>query len=118
MKSRQFALSHLVRMRAQCSYPGDKGAFAATQAAPAEWTTQAARKTPTSERVEGERLASIESTCSTSTETVMSNVNEGDWVEGEPKWWWKYVMPNESVFWVAVLAAKNRVAEPEPSPWL
>jgi len=48
----------------------------------------------------------------------MSNVNEGDWVEGEPKWWWKYVMPNESVFWVAVLAAKNRVAEPEPSPWL
>jgi len=48
----------------------------------------------------------------------MSNVNEGDWVEGEPKWWLKYVMPSESVFWAAVLAAKGRVAEPEPSPWL
>jgi len=48
----------------------------------------------------------------------MSNVNEGDWVEGEPKWWWKYVMPSESVFWAAVFAAKNRRSEPEPSPWL
>jgi len=48
----------------------------------------------------------------------MSNVNEGDWVEGEPKWWWKYVMPSESVFWAAVLAAKSRGATPEPAPWL
>jgi hypothetical protein len=48
----------------------------------------------------------------------MSDVNEGDWVVGESKWWWKYVMPSESVFWAAVLAAKSRGAEPEPSPWL
>jgi hypothetical protein len=27
-------------------------------------------------------------------------------------------MPNESAFWAAVLAAKSRAADPEPSPWL
>jgi len=47
----------------------------------------------------------------------MSNVNEGDWVEGEVKWWWKYVMPSEATFWGAILAARYRSADPEPSPW-
>ena len=47
----------------------------------------------------------------------MSNLNDGDWVEGEAKWWWKYVMPSESVFWGAILAAKYKAADPEPSPW-
>ncbi|HZP66152.1 MAG TPA: hypothetical protein VFB32_07575 [Rudaea sp.] len=48
----------------------------------------------------------------------MSDVNDGDWVVGEPKWWWKYVMPQEAWFWEAVLVARSRAQDPEPSPWL
>jgi hypothetical protein len=44
----------------------------------------------------------------------MAEVNEGDWVEGAPKWWWKYVFPTPETLWLAVL---NRV-EPGPIPWL
>ncbi len=42
-------------------------------------------------------------------------MNEGDWVEGSPKWWWKYVMPAEDVFWESILAQR---AGPSPEPWL
>ena len=44
----------------------------------------------------------------------MAEVNEGDWVEGAPKWWWKYVFPIPETLWLAVL---TRV-EPVPNPWL
>jgi hypothetical protein len=40
--------------------------------------------------------------------------NEGDWVTGAPKWWWKYVFPTPDNFWSAVL---QRVSGPEPDPW-
>lgn len=29
----------------------------------------------------------------------------GDWVEGEPKWWWKYVYPARDQFWAEMIAA-------------
>jgi hypothetical protein len=44
----------------------------------------------------------------------MAQLNEGDWVEGEPQWWWKYVLPASEKFWVAVLSAR---LDPEPGPW-
>jgi hypothetical protein len=44
----------------------------------------------------------------------MAEVNEGDWVEGAPKWWWKYVFPIPETLWLAVLAR----VEPVPQPWL
>ncbi|HEY2476570.1 MAG TPA: hypothetical protein VGI19_17450 [Candidatus Cybelea sp.] len=34
----------------------------------------------------------------------MTDFNDGDWVEGAAKWWWKYVLPNPASFWQAVLA--------------
>jgi hypothetical protein len=42
------------------------------------------------------------------------SLNEGDWVEGAPKWWWKYVFPTRESFWSNVLA---RASGPEPDPW-
>ena len=39
----------------------------------------------------------------------------GDWVEGEPKWWWKYVYPARDVFWAELIAANF---DPSPQPWL
>jgi hypothetical protein len=53
-----------------------------------------------------------------------SMLNEGDWVEGEPRWWWKYVFPAKIWFWTSALNEKlakdKKVAnlEPEPDPWL
>ena len=44
----------------------------------------------------------------------MAQLNEGDWVEGEPQWWWKYVFPAREKFWLAVLSAN---LGPEPDPW-
>ena len=44
-------------------------------------------------------------------------VNDGDWVEGAEKWWWKYVFPEQGSLWQTVIEAKSTVAEPEPSPW-
>ena len=44
----------------------------------------------------------------------MAQLNEGDWVEGEPQWWWKYVFPARERFWLAVLSAS---LDPEPVPW-
>jgi hypothetical protein len=40
---------------------------------------------------------------------------DGDWVEGAAKWWWKYVLPEQSSFWTEVLAA---AVDPVPVPWL
>lgn len=40
--------------------------------------------------------------------------NEGDWVVGAPKWWWKYVFPLPDNFWTAVL---QRISGPQPDPW-
>lgn len=54
----------------------------------------------------------------------ISMLNEGDWVEGEPRWWWKYVFPSKIGFWISALNEKlakdKKVAnfEPEPEPWL
>lgn len=42
-------------------------------------------------------------------------MNDGDWVEGEPKWWWKYVFPTRERLWLAVLGAR---VGPQPDPWL
>ncbi len=45
----------------------------------------------------------------------MAQLNAGDdWVEGTPKWWWKYVFPNRETLWLAVLTK----VEPDPVPWL
>jgi hypothetical protein len=41
----------------------------------------------------------------------------GDWVEGEPKWWWKYVYPARDRFWAELIASTSK-AEPGPSPWV
>jgi hypothetical protein len=41
----------------------------------------------------------------------------GDWVEGEPKWWWKYVYPARDRFWAELIASTAK-AEPGPSPWV
>ena len=46
----------------------------------------------------------------------MAQLNEGDWVEGAPQWWWKYVIPNPASFWQAVLSIV--AMEPDPHPWL
>ena len=43
----------------------------------------------------------------------MAQLNEGDWVEGEPKWWWKYVFPAKDRFW-QVLAVVTAEAHPDP----
>src|SRR5215470_15596954 len=43
-------------------------------------------------------------------------MNDGDWVEGEVQWWWKYVFPARARFWAAMVAAE-RVEAPEPTPW-
>ena len=43
----------------------------------------------------------------------MAELNDGDWVEGAPKWWWKYVFPNPERFWLQIISL-----EPEPAPWL
>jgi hypothetical protein len=46
----------------------------------------------------------------------------GDWVEGEPKWWWKYVFPTREKFWLSTLNEKitvvNVIDRPPPHPWL
>jgi hypothetical protein len=51
-----------------------------------------------------------------------SMLNDGDWVEGEPRWWWKYVFPSKLRFWLLTLNEKlakdKNFAEPEPDPWL
>jgi hypothetical protein len=39
----------------------------------------------------------------------------GDWVEGEPKWWWKYVFPVRDRFWAQFIASRF---EPSPVPWV
>ena len=41
-------------------------------------------------------------------------MNEGDWVEGEPQWWWKYVFPARSRLWASLLAEH---VTPHPQPW-
>ena len=41
-------------------------------------------------------------------------VNDGDWIEGVPKWWWKYVFPTPETFWLTVF----RGQDPVPQPWL
>ncbi|MGH9612758.1 MAG: hypothetical protein ACRD4P_06750 [Bryobacteraceae bacterium] len=40
-------------------------------------------------------------------------LGDGDWVEGEPKWWWKYVFPAEMEFWSGILQQQD----PIPEPW-
>ncbi|HEY7338946.1 MAG TPA: hypothetical protein VH639_28915 [Bryobacteraceae bacterium] len=40
-------------------------------------------------------------------------LGDGDWVEGEPKWWWKYVFPAEIEFWSGILQQQG----PIPDPW-
>ena len=42
-------------------------------------------------------------------------LGDGDWVEGEPKWWWKYVFPAKAQFWQVLAGMK---AEPHPEPML
>jgi hypothetical protein len=42
-------------------------------------------------------------------------MNEGDWVEGAPKWWWIYVFPARSDFWRLLLRPEKM--GPEPDPW-
>ena len=46
-------------------------------------------------------------------------VNDGDWVEGTPKWWWKYVFPTFDTFYLAVLREQGIGGQdPVPLPWL
>jgi hypothetical protein len=52
----------------------------------------------------------------------MANVtiNDGDWIEGRPQWWWKYVMPAESTFWATIVSQRAQtvaVQGPSPDPW-
>lgn len=37
----------------------------------------------------------------------------GDWVEGKPQWWWKYVFPARGDFWLGVIQRLG----PSPDPW-
>ncbi len=47
-----------------------------------------------------------------------ARINEGDWVEGEPQWWWKYVFPTRAQLWALLVADRFRaVAGPHPEPW-
>ena len=45
-------------------------------------------------------------------------LNDGDWVEGEPKWWWKYVFRAKIRFWNLTLNEKlakdKKVQYPDP----
>jgi hypothetical protein len=43
-------------------------------------------------------------------------MSEGDWVEGAPKWWWKYVFPARADFWRLILQTEKM--DPEPDPWI
>jgi hypothetical protein len=51
-----------------------------------------------------------------------STLSPGDWVEGEPQWWWKYVFPSKIQFWLLTLNEKwaKDIAKlkPQPQPWL
>ena len=47
--------------------------------------------------------------------TFQSGLEPGDWVEGTPKWWWKYVFPTPDTLWRAVSQAA--VFGPSPDPW-
>jgi hypothetical protein len=40
-------------------------------------------------------------------------LGDGDWVEGEAQWWWKYVFPARERFWAMIQAN----ADPIPDPW-
>ena len=45
-------------------------------------------------------------------------MNERDWVEGDPQWWWKYVFPARSRLWAMLVADRFRIgAGPLPDPW-
>ena|SRR5579863_2373663 len=55
----------------------------------------------------------------------MAELNEGDWVEGAPKWWWKYVFPTPESFWSRIVAGLDPTpipwrqgVDPVPQPWL
>jgi hypothetical protein len=37
---------------------------------------------------------------------------DGEWIEGEPKWWWKYVIPAEIKFWSGILQQQDAMPEP------
>jgi hypothetical protein len=48
----------------------------------------------------------------------MMALGDGDWVEGAPQWWWKYVFPSRERFWLSILTPKfSQVADPQPEPW-
>ena len=51
-----------------------------------------------------------------------NRLSEGDWVEGKPQWWWKYVFPSKIRVWLLILNEKwakdKNFAEPEPDSWL
>jgi hypothetical protein len=51
---------------------------------------------------------------------MASSTYQGDdWgLEGTPKWWWKYVIPNPESFYAQVLAQATLVSGPNPVPWL
>ncbi len=51
---------------------------------------------------------------------MASSVYQGDdWgLEGTPKWWWKYVLPNPEIFYGQLLSQVARTAHPDPVPWL
>jgi hypothetical protein len=42
-------------------------------------------------------------------------MNDGDWVEGEVQWWWKFVFPQKAQFWVTLL---QTIRDPSPDPWV
>jgi hypothetical protein len=43
-------------------------------------------------------------------------MNEGDWVEGAPQWWWRYVLPAQEEFW-RLIAYGGPDTDPTPDPW-
>ncbi len=51
-----------------------------------------------------------------------SLLGDGDWVEGKPQWWWKYVFPSPTRFWLFTLNERlekyKNFVDPEPDPWL
>lgn len=40
-------------------------------------------------------------------------IGDGDWVEGKPQWWWKYVFPSRVDFWLQALSHMG----PSPDLW-
>jgi hypothetical protein len=52
--------------------------------------------------------------------SASTSINDGDWIDGKVEWWWKYVIPSEASFWIAIVAQRAQLLagqDPQPAPW-